>query len=619
MDSVLANLQTSCISNMDTQSGNLLLILLNTLLASQCALMNPNNYPEDRGPTIEDGSHFDFIVVGAGSAGSVVSSKLAEEKKWKILLLEAGGIPSVTSEIPLLAENTIKLEETRKFYTEQSEKSCLGMKNGSCIWPRGQVLGGCSTLNSMIYIRGNKNDYDSWARSGNQDWSFQEVQKHYKAIEKYLQAKSYNYGQDGRLPLTKYSVNETIRDVILEAAKEMNLEVQEEDGKLGFLEAPLNTDGKTRANLAKVFLGSVKDSEHLTLATKATVQRIIINSEKKQAEGVEVLIGSRKLRLYADKEVILSTGALNSPQLLMLSGIGPEKDLQKHGIEVIQNLPVGKNLQDHLMFIVYSKLNDQAIKIKNERENLDELYKYFAHGEGELSTISITNIQGFINTKNNSKYPDIQMTFGMVPKGDNFFEEIYSDNINLNQETSRNIIEFSRENNILMSLVVLLQPKSRGEVLLKTTNPSDNVAVHTGYLTDPLEEDLETMLKGIRFAQDHLSTAAFQKLDPVVLDVGIPNCKELQFDSDDYWKCAVRNLGTTIYHPTSTCKMGPEEDEGSVVDSRLMVRGVKNLRVIDASIMPNIISGNTNAPSIMIGHKGAQMIVEDYKQKHAEL
>ncbi|XP_044763984.1 glucose dehydrogenase [FAD, quinone]-like [Coccinella septempunctata] len=600
----------SCLANSDLQSGSLFMLLINHLFASQCSLANPNLYPPDGKSQIQDGDHFDFIVVGAGSAGSVVTNVLVNSGKWKVLVLEAGGYPSITTEIPMLFFNIELTDQIWNYQTEPSETSCVGLRNGSCHWPRGKLLGGCSSINAMLYIRGNENNYNTWENEGNEGWNYENVMKAFKENEKLVaqNLQQYDtYGKDGLLPLTNYRVNETIRDVILESVKELGYPVLEYEG-LGFFESLQTIENGTRANAAKVFLGAVSKSQKLKLATNAYVQKILIDENKKEAEGVEVKIGDKTMKVYADKEVILSAGALNSPQILMLSGVGPKQHLEDKGIKVIKDLMVGHNLQDHLIYWLYSKLNDDALKSTVIEE---ELFSYFSRRQGEFSNVGITNINGFINTKHRSNYPDIQYTYMTIRKNDLDTLNLIMELINMNKKVWDNLKLANAKNHLLLTIIVLLQPQSRGRVLLDSKDPLSSPVLRTGYLTDD-GQDTETILRGIRIAEAQLKTKAFKKLNAEVLDVGIPNCTKLEFDSDDYWRCAVKNLGTTLYHPTSTCKMGPSDDPTAVVDSRLKVHGVRKLRVVDASIMPTITSGNTNGPTMMIGRRAGQMIVRDH-------
>lgn len=602
---------SSCLNYMDFPSGSLFLLLINHLFASQCYLKNPYLYPPDSASEIQDGDHFDFIVIGAGSAGSVVTNMLVKSGKWRVLVLEAGTYPAITTEIPLLFIDLATTNQIWHYLTEPSQFSCSGLKDGSCYWPRGKLLGGCSSINAMLYIRGNKNNYNSWKKAGNEGWDYDNVLKCFKENEKLLPEDLQHldtYGKDGLLPLTKYKLNETIRDILLESVKELGYPVLESEGPIGFFESLQTIVNGTRANAAKIFLGSVSRSFKLSLVTNAHVEKILLDKKKMKAEGVKFRIGDRSIKIYADKEVILSAGALNSPQILMLSGVGPKQHLEDHGIEVIKNLKVGHNLQDHLIYWFYSSLSDEGIKNTIVE---DELYKYFAHRTGEFSKVGITNINGFISTKNSSNSADIQFTYIFIKKNDFNSLKSFKELVNIETTVFENLKRFNIQHHLLLTVVTLLQPKSRGKVLLRSSDPFDSPILRTGYLTDDDGEDIETMLKGIRFAEKQIKTKAFKRLNAEVLDIGIPNCRGMEFASDEYWKCAVRNLGSTLYHPVGTCKMGPASDPTSVVDSRLKVHGIKNLRVVDAGVMPVITSGNTNGPSMMIGRKAGHMILED--------
>ncbi|KAK9871965.1 hypothetical protein WA026_015211 [Henosepilachna vigintioctopunctata] len=614
MDSLVHQLPAlSCAANIDSQSGNLFLLLLNTLFASQCALKNPNLYPPDKAANLRDGDHFDFIVVGAGSAGSVVARRLMETEKWKILLVEAGGFPSITTEIPGLFFNIeLTTDETWGYFTEPSEKSCKGFKNGACHWPRGKVLGGCSSINGMIYIRGYKENYDSWSESGNEGWDNDNLKQYFKRSERLMeeQSKYKNmYGNEGSIPLTRYQNNETIRNILLQSANELGYNKQPEEGHTGFVESLQNIEGGTRYNAAKILIARTNITDKITLALNAHLQKIMIDNKNMKAEGIELKIGEKTMKIYSDREVILSAGAINSPQILMLSGIGPEEHLREKGIEVIQDLKVGENLQDHVLLPIFSKISDQAIK---PTELTDDIYQYFVHKKGFFSNTGLLNILGFLNTKNHTNYPDLQIMYYSFPKNNAAVLETFLESINLDKIISQQLISHNKKSNILISCIIAAQPKSRGKILLKNADPLSKPSIFTGYFTDERNEDMKALLEGVRFVEAQLRTNAFKTINAEVLDIGIPNCKNFEFNSDAYWECAMTNTATTVYHPTSTCKMGPKNDQHAVVDSRLKVHGIKNLRVIDASIMPKIVSVNTQSSVFMIGQKGAEMIIEDH-------
>ncbi|CAH1107812.1 unnamed protein product [Psylliodes chrysocephalus] len=503
-------------------------------------------------------------------------------------------------------------EEDWAYKTQPQKGSCLSMKNKQCNWPRGKVLGGSSVLNAMLYVKGNRRDYDHWAELGNTGWDWDSIKEYFTKLEQVLPPESENtpLGTKGLLTLTKKSSDEPIKISLQKAYEQLGikyLKEQNPEKPIGTVDVPMCIEKGQRANTGKKILGNYRSRHNLLISLRSFVRRIII--EEKVARGVEVEIGGKLLKLKAKKEVIVSGGAINSPQLLMLSGIGPKKHLQNLGIHVVQDLPVGRFLQDHLISWQEIKLSLDAIKYP--KGPADPLYEYFMRQEGPLASISLTNFVSFLNTKNDSMWPNLGFHYFLFPPNDQLLSTAVSRGVGFVDSIVSTRSNECKLNPCLMMIPTLLTPKSMGRIMLKSKNPRDYPLIYSGYLTDEADEDMTVMIEAIRFNERLIQTAALRKHNPEVIRYPIPECDKLEYGSDAYWECFMRHVATTLYHPTSTCRMGVRKND-SVVDPRLRVHGIKKLRVADASIMPKVISGNTHAPSMMIGFKASDMIKEDW-------
>ncbi|XP_058821939.1 glucose dehydrogenase [FAD, quinone] isoform X2 [Topomyia yanbarensis] len=628
-----ALLNSQCAAQSLGPANQLFAMLIQTIMAAQCSISPPDMWPKDYGPTaLAQGlEEYDFIIVGAGSAGSVVANRLSENPDWKILLLEAGGDPPIESEIPETFFTIQRTDADWAFFAERSDSYSQCSTQGS-FWPRGKMLGGSGAINAMLYVRGNRRDYDRWEEAGNVGWGYDEVLKYFRKSEDNKDpeiADSFGgkyHGKDGYLKVQKFPVENSLLELVLEGGQQLGykklLDINGEE-HIGFSQLQGNTDRGTRCSPAKAFLVPVKDRPNLHIIKHAR----IINVER-DGKGVyrwvNYMYQEHHLKAAkASKEVIISAGSINTPQILMLSGIGPRSLLESVGIDVIADLPVGKNLQDHLIVPMLIKLNKSTATNYDAHIEFTKNYnEYLMYRTGPLASHGVTSASAFVNTVNvTDKYPDIQLHFFEFRKSSKK-SIMFTEKVGYNDEISESFLEATEEADVLMAFVTLLNPKSRGSI--EITTPDWKPYIPPKIIANYLEhsEDVATVIRGTRIVQRLIETKVFKENEAELHRMKLPVCNKLQYDSDEYWECYARHMTITLYHPVGTAKMGPRKDTSAVVDERLKVRSVSGLRVADGSIMPNIVSGNTNAPIMMIGEKIADMIKEDWmpsKKEHNEL
>jgi choline dehydrogenase len=520
---------------------------------------------------------YDYIIVGAGSAGCVLAARLTEDLHARVLLLEAGGPDSARAiHIPAAFSKLFKTAVDWNYSTEPEPQ----LHNRKLYWPRGKVLGGSSSINAMIYIRGNPADYDHWQDLGNAGWGFADVLPYFKKSENQERGGSEFHGVGGPIHVADPRCVNPLTRTFLAAAHEIGIPSNPDFNGTSQAGAGLyqvTQRNGVRCSVVDGYLKPAVDRPNLTVLTGAHVAQVII--EKGRAAGVAFQRDGVLEVAHVNAEVVLAGGAINSPQLLMLSGVGAADELRRIGIYVTHDLPgVGQNLQDHPMVSV-GYLCTQKISLDGA-ETLANLLRYLIFKAGPL-TSNVAEGGLFLKTRDGLQTPDLQLLFGPA------------------YYRGHGLVR--RKEHCFGFGPTLITPESRGSISLRSSNPLDAPAIRANYLST--EADLRTMIEGVRLARRVAHAKLFDPFRGAELHPG-PEAR-----SDDDIVEFLRNELETLYHPVGTCKMG--NDSLAVVDERLRVHGIERLRVVDASIMPHVPAGNTNAPVIMIAEKAADMLRQD--------
>ncbi|KAK7874204.1 hypothetical protein R5R35_006249 [Gryllus longicercus] len=600
---------TPFLANTCGATFTLFMALVESVLRGRCDVADPC-HRLGRNDLHLDGEEFDFVVVGAGVAGPVVASRLSENPNWSVLLLEAGPEEPTATEVPAFAVSAVGTRLDWNYTTVPQENACLS-KGGVCDWPRGKMVSGTGSMHGMMYTRGHPSIYNDWAELGNEGWGYDDVLPYFIKSEHNGNPSEVDqgyHGFDGPLSVQQFPYHPKLAEAVVAAGEELGYRRGDLNGKnqTGVNIAQMMQKNGLRDGTPRAFLRPLVGRANIKLATESTVTRVLFDAENR-AVGVRFLdrFGSTKT-VYARKEVILSAGTVATPQLLLLSGVGPTEDLEELGIPVIQDLPVGKNLRNHVSVSVGFYINDTS----TETLTLQSFNQFLQKRNGPMSGTGLTQTTAFLLSKYATDgVPDLQVFFD----GYNAACSATGRNDECTSGAVEGVHGATCGSRYINARPTNIRPESVGVLRLKSSDPLDYPIIDPQYLT--VQKDVDILVDGIKQLIQFTKTDALKPYNFTLNPVPVSGCEAHQFASDEYWACVVKYSTGPENHQAGTARMGPAGDADAVVDPQLRVHGVSGLRVVDPSVFPWTPNANPVAAIIMVGEKAADMIKAAWAEK----